>query len=124
MPRRIVALLLILCAAAGCRQGVPVIDPGAKPPSVDGTISGRVIDEGSNVGLSTRRVDVTNVKTGARLSVTTDANGAFTIKVPPGTYRLQVELRSGETLAKAVDEIRINPSDLDANIEVVVRGAR
>ena len=37
----------------------------------------------------------------------------LTIKVPQGTYRLEVELRPGEVVAKQPDETRIQKSDLD-----------
>jgi hypothetical protein len=57
-----------------------------------------------------RRIDV---RTGSRHTATTAANGGYTIKVPEGTYRLEIELRSGEKLAKKPDDTRINNGDLD-----------
>lgn len=118
--RTLTFMMAMVLAAAACRTGVPVVDPSPKSTSLDGTISGRVLGEDGS-RLSARKLDFTNVATGARLSVTSDANGAFTIKVPPGKYKPQVELRAGESLAKAPSEIDINQSDLDANIEFVIR---
>ncbi|MGH9331037.1 MAG: carboxypeptidase-like regulatory domain-containing protein [Vicinamibacterales bacterium] len=110
----------MVAVAAACRQGVPVVDPSARPPTTDGTISGRVTSA-AGTPLGARKLDFVNAATGATHSVSSDASGAFTIKVPPGKYRLKLELRSGETLEKPLGEIDINRSDLDNNIQVVVR---
>ena len=50
---------------------------------------------------------------GARFDATTGVNGGYTIKVPEGTYRLEVELRPGEVVAKQPAETQIQKSDLD-----------
>jgi hypothetical protein len=114
------AVGLAIVFGAVCRTGVPVVDPSAPPPSTDGTISGRVVSA-AGTPLGARRLDFVNSATGATFSVSSDVNGAFTIKVPPGRYRLKLELRSGETLEKPTGDIEINKSDLDSNIQVVVR---
>jgi hypothetical protein len=118
--RRAVLVLATLIVAAACRPGVPVVDPSSPPPTTDGTISGRVVST-AGTPLGSRRLDFVNTSTGASVSVSSDTNGAFTVKVPPGKYRLKMELRSGETLEKPLGEIDINKSDLDSNIQVVVR---
>ena len=48
--------------------------------------------------------------------------GGFSIPVPPGKYRLEVELREGERVLRSPGTIDINKSDLDANLEVVIGG--
>jgi len=40
--------------------------------------------------------------------------------VPEGTYRFEIELRQGETLAKQPDEAHVNNSDLDASRDFVI----
>jgi hypothetical protein len=115
--------LLTAFSVTGCRLGVPVVDLGEAPPTVNGTISGRVVGFNDAARLVGRRVDATNVDTGARVSVTTASTGGFTLQVPPGTYRLSVELREGETLPNPPGPITINASDMDANIELVVSTA-
>ena len=110
------AALLIVAA---CRPGVPVIDPSARPPSLDGTVSGHLATT-SGDRVPGRKIELVELNTGSRHSVTTDANGAFTVKVPPGKYRLDVELQSGERVEKAPKEIDINKSDLDSNLEIVI----
>lgn len=115
----LVALTGVLAAVA-CRRGVPVVDPGPKPPTRDGTISGRLTTEGDASRVVSRRVEVVNVATGDRRAVSTSNSGGFTIKVPPGKYRLNVELRPGEAIVKGPDTIDINSSDLDNDIVVVI----
>jgi hypothetical protein len=119
----VVAILVIAIAGVAgvaCRRGVPVLDAGEKPPTVDGTISGRVMTENDASRLASRRVEVVNLSTGDRRAVSTSSDGGFTMKVPPGKYRLQVELRPGEAIAKAPETIDINPSDMDNDIEIVI----
>ena len=50
----------------------------------------------------------------------TSVTGGFSIQVPPGKYRLEVELREGEAITKDPGTIDINKSYLDANIIVEV----
>jgi hypothetical protein len=114
----LIALVLLLPLATACHPG-PVIGTGSQP-SVGGTIAGIVTGTNGNVPLSTRRVSAIDVNTGSRYEATTGANGGFTIKVPEGTYRLEVELRAGETVAKQPDQTRVNNGDLDSGRDFVV----
>jgi hypothetical protein len=116
-------LTCCLLAAAACHPG-PVLDPGAKLP-VGGTIAG-IVTNASNAAVPDRKVTAVNVATGAKFDATTGANGGYTIKVPEGTYRLEVELRPAETLAKRPDDTQVNNGDLDPGRDFVitVRSAR
>ena len=58
--------------------------------------------------------------TSARYDATTGTNGGYTIKVPEGTYRIEVELQPGETLAKQPGETHVNKSDLDPRRNFVI----
>jgi hypothetical protein len=110
-------VLAALLIGAACHPG-PVIDTGPKGP-VGGTIAG-IVSSDSNVALPTRKVTAINTESGARFDATTGTNGGYTIQVPQGTYRLEVELREGETLAKHPGETKINRSDLDTRRDFVV----
>jgi hypothetical protein len=114
---------LTLGSAAACRRGVPVIDTNPRPSTVDGTISGRVTGMADSTRLGGRRVEAIELATGRKVSVSTSPMGAFSLKVPPGKYRLVVELRNGESLARGPGTIEINESDLDHDIELVVTAA-
>jgi Carboxypeptidase regulatory-like domain len=110
-----------LLLSAGCHPSRPVIDPGPKP-NVQGTISGIVGDGTSPLGG--RRITAVNVETGARFDAASTSNGGYTVRVPPGTYRLDFELRAGEALATAPKPTEVEPGDLDAGRDFVVTVAR
>ena len=42
------------------------------------------------------------------------------MKVPPGKYRIEVELRQGERIVKEPGETQINDSDLDPGRDFVI----
>ena len=115
-------LPLTLLTIAGCHPG-PVIDTGPKPAAVGGTIAGIVSTDGK-AAVPGRKVTAVNTATGARFDVTTAINGGYTLKVPEGTYRLELELLPGETIAKHPGETRINRSDLDPQRDFVISGGR
>src|SRR4051812_1890413 len=108
---RYVSLMLALLTSLACHPG-PVVD--AHPaPSVGGTIAGMVSTADSTVAVPGRKVTAIEVSKGARFDATTGTNGGYTIKVPEGTYRLEIELRESEALAKRPDETHVNNGDLD-----------
>ena len=101
-------MLFTVLAAAACHPG-PVLSPKL---DVGGTIAGIVTTTG-NAAVPDRKVTAVDVTSGARFDAITCANGGYTIKVPEGTYRLELELRPGEVVAKQPGETKINKSDLD-----------
>ena len=117
MTARNTILLVAVLFCAACHPG-PVIDTGPKNP-VGGTIAG-IVSSDSKVALPTRKVTAINTTTGAKFETTTGVNGGYTIQVPQGTYRLEVELREGEAVAKHPGETRINRSDLDTRRDFVI----
>jgi uncharacterized protein YfaS (alpha-2-macroglobulin family) len=90
--------------------------------AVGGTIAGVVMATNGTLALAGRKVTAVNVASGARFDTTSSVTGGYTIKVPQGRYRLEVELHEGETLAKRPDETQINNSDLDPgrNFDITV----
>jgi hypothetical protein len=74
--------------------------------------------------VSGRLVTAINTETGARFEATTGTNGGYTLKVPTGNYRLEVEVRPGETVTKQPGETRINRSDLDPQRHFVITVAK
>ena len=111
-----------LLISVGCHPG-PVIGAGPKPPSIGGTIAGMVSTEGK-AAVTGRKVTAIDTATGARFDATTGLNGGFTIKLPEGTYRLEVELQPGEKLAKQPGETRVHGSDLDPRRDFVITTGR
>ena len=113
-----------LCAAlllsTACRHPGSVINPDPKP-SVGGTIAG-VVRSGSSP-LVGRKVTAVNVATGASFSASTGANGGYTINVPEGTYRIDLETQAGESLGKRPAQTQVNHSDLDSALDFEVTGS-
>jgi hypothetical protein len=106
---RLALLIGVLAAAGACHPG-PVINTGGN--TVGGTIAGIVSTDGK-VPLPSRKVTAINTVTGEKFETTTGMNGGYTIKVPQGTYRLEVEVREGERIARQPGETRVQTSDLD-----------
>jgi hypothetical protein len=117
-----IALGMTLLASLACHPG-PVVDAGPKPADVGGTIAGIVTSDG-NAAVEGRRVTAIDAAGGKRYEATTGANGGYTIKVPEGTYRLEVELRQGERVSKQPPETKINKSDLDTQRHFVITAGR
>ena len=112
--------LMAICWAGACRTGAPVMDAGEKPSSVDGTVAGIVSGPDGTSPIVGRTITLIEVSTAQRLTTKTAANGGYTFKVPPGTYRFELELLPGEVIVKGPDQTTINSSDLDAGRDFVV----
>jgi hypothetical protein len=113
-----VAALFAACGPGPMGRPGPVVN--AQPNKVGGTIAGIVKTADASVALPGRKVTVIEVKTGARHETTTAANGGYTIQVPEGTYRFEIELRSGETLSKKPDDTHVGNSDLDTTRDFII----
>lgn len=111
-------LAIFLTSSVACHPGQPLAG-GVKQPS-GGTVSGAVSTSDKTVPLTGRKVTLTEITTNQRYDTTTASNGGYTIQVPPGTYRIELELRPGETLEKHPADARVNNSDLDAGRDFVV----
>jgi len=109
-------LSVTVVAVTACHPG-PVLTP--KLPA-DGTIAGIVTTVG-NIAVPDRKVTAIHVSTGARYEAITAVNGGYTIRVPEGTYRLEVELQRGEGLAEQPAETKVDKSDLDERRDFTIR---
>lgn len=98
-----------LGAVVACHPG-PVTN--TTEMRVGGTIAGNVTATGTTP-VPGRRITATNVASRATFDATTGTTGGYTIKVPEGTYRLDIELRPGETVSKRPDDTEVNTGDLD-----------
>src|SRR5690348_15776796 len=92
----LVLIALFSFAGAACHPG-PVLNRNEM--SVGGTIAGKVTASGTTA-LTGRKVTVTNVSTGQTFDTTTNNSGGYTLKVPEGTYRIDVETRNNEKISK------------------------
>jgi hypothetical protein len=113
-----VAALFAACGPGPMGRPGPVVN--GQPNKVGGTIAGIVKTADASVAVPGRKVTVIEVKTGARHDTTTAANGGYTVQVPEGTYRFEIELRAGETLSKKPDDTHIGNSDLDTTRDFII----
>jgi hypothetical protein len=107
-------------AGSACRHDVIVADPGPKPPTPAGTISGQLQTPGNGAPVVGRIVTAINNADGARYQVTTNNTGGFTIKVPPGRYRIEVEQQSGDVVSGAPTDQQVGESDIDSQLVITV----
>ena len=119
MTFRLLVPVTALLLSLGCHPNRPVLDPGPAA-DVGGSISGTVTANDGATALGARKVTAINTATGARFDVSTTTTGGYTVRVPKGTYRLEVELRSGEALATQPDATEVDAGDLDAGRNFVV----
>src|SRR6185312_12508209 len=91
-----VALVVLLGSVLACRHPGPAAG-GVKTPEGTGTIAG-VVSSAGRTALAGRTVSAIETTSNARYDATTGADGGYTIKVPMGHYRLELELHAGETL--------------------------
>ena len=123
LARSLVVLLVISAASAAgtsCRHATLVADAGPKPPTAAGTISGQLRTPGNGAPVVGRTVTAINNADGTRHQVTTNNTGGFTIKVPPGRYRIEVEQQSGEVVSGAPTDQQVGESDLDSQLVITV----
>ena len=113
-----ILLTFVAMVSAGC-HGAPIVNTDPKQ-SVGGTIAGIVTTADSTVAVPGRKVTVVEINTGSRYDITTATNGGYTIKVPEGTYRIEIELRPGESLAKRPEPTKVNNGDLDPGRDFII----
>jgi Carboxypeptidase regulatory-like domain len=118
------ALVLAVVSIVACRRGGPVIGPGERPPTQDGTISGTVRGPEGTTSIAGREVEVVNVDTGERQRTVTNDAGGFTFKVKPGKYRVDVAVLTGESVIKRPGVMNVNRSDVDAHADFVLGSAK
>jgi hypothetical protein len=115
----------VLMVTSACTPSRPVVDTGARPPNVGGTIAGTVSVTEEKAPLPGRMVTAIDEQSNATFRTTTGSNGGYTLKVPAGRYRLDIELRPGESLAERPDPTDVAVGDIDsARNFVVTRASR
>ena len=113
-----IILGMALLASTACHPG-PVVNTGPNNPGTGGTIAG-IVSTAANAAVAGRKVAAIDTVGGKRYEATTGVNGGYTIPVPTGTYRLEVELQPGERVTKQPGETKIGKGDLDAQRHFVI----
>ena len=115
-----VVLVLVALAGTACRPGQPIIDTTPGKNTTPGTIAGNLRTTAGDP-LPGREVRAVNATTSQKYSAVTGVTGGFSIKVPPGKYRLELDLLEEESVAQEPGLIDINQSDLDTDLNIIVR---
>ena len=114
-------LVVVLAVAAGCRRGAgPIIDTTPGPDVQRGTIAGRLEKPAGGGPVAGRLVRAVHSASGQAHEATTNPAGGFTIQVPPGDYRIEVQLLAGEQLHESPDVVSVGPSQIEANLKLVI----
>ncbi len=116
---RLWTAVVLLAAAVGCHHGA-IVDTSPKPQGVGGTIAGTVTAGNGSVAVSGRTVTAIDDTTGAHIVASTASNGGYSMKVPPGKYHLELELRPGETLESRPAATEVNTGDLDPRRDFII----
>lgn len=116
----ILSIALMTIAGPACRPGQPIVNTEPERNRTPGTIAGNVRTT-ANDPVPGRNVYAVNTETGTKYSAVSGVTGGFSIKVPPGKYRLELELREQEAVAQEPGLIDINQSDLDTDLDIVIR---
>jgi hypothetical protein len=111
-------VLLMLSGGCAARHGRPIIG-GSTVPNPTGTVSGTVTSS-TGTPLEGRRVTAIAMSNETHYDATTSKDGGYTIKAPPGRYRLEVELRGGDQLARQPEQFNLNIGDVDERMDFVI----
>lgn len=120
----LLAIAVVLLSIEACRRTVPIIDMSPRPVQADGTISGTVRGPEGTSAIDGRTVNIINIQTGQLHRTVTNNAGGFTVKLAPGTYRVELTLLDGETLVKRPGIIKVDRSDVDAHADFVIGSSR
>jgi hypothetical protein len=119
-----VAGLLSILTAGGSSSRASIATSGPGQAASEGTINGTVrrLDlAGTNDG---RIVEAVNLQTHERRRVITNRAGGFTFKVSPGTYRVELTLRRGESLVSQPGVMHVNTNNAGTQADFVVGNVR
>jgi len=106
MRLTIISLVVVATLMVSCGRGFRVIDTDPKLQTGDATVTGIVTGSGDRgVPLANRTVICVNSSTGQRYTAVTNSAGGYTLKLPAGTYNLDMELRAGESLSKRPERV-------------------
>ena len=114
---RVACAVGALLLSIGCHPNRPVVDATPSTSAI-GTIAG-IVSDGGGQPIGGRKVVAVNVTSGSRVEGSSTSTGGYTLRVPPGTYRMELELRSGETTTSP-EPTEVDPGDLDAGRNFVV----
>jgi hypothetical protein len=115
------AFALCLLSGSGCHPLTVVVTTASA--AVGGTIAG-VVTGPADGTLADRTVTVVNIDTGAHYETATGESGSYTLRVPSGRYRLEIQLRENERMAVKDAPILLVGGGIDVQKNVDVNQSR
>jgi hypothetical protein len=70
-----------------------------------------------------RQVAAVEVDTGERYETNTNVVGTYTVMLPPGRYRVEVDLASGEAIVEEPGVVEVGPGELAEDQDFTLGGA-
>jgi len=95
------ALAAGLFTGSGCHPNADLVSISSA--AIGGTIAG-VVTGPADATLADRTVTIVNVETGERYQTATGEKGGYALRVPPGRYRLDVQLPRRTTRRKGTGD--------------------
>ena len=112
---------LCVISGSGCHPRTIVVSTSSA--AVGGTIAG-VVTGPADRALADRTVTVVDIDTGAHFQTATGQNGGYTLRVPPGKYRLEIQLRENERTTEKDAPILVVSGGIDVQKHVDVNQSR
>jgi len=114
---------VVLGALALCVPACRSLGPAEVNEDTRGTLAGVVRGPEGVDPVEGRLVEAVAVDTGERLGTRTNAEGGWSLLVPPGRYRIEVTLGPGESVVRDPGVVEVGPSQLVPHADVVLGGA-
>jgi hypothetical protein len=115
------ALMLAPLGVSHCRSATPLL--GSGDSKARATLAGTVSGPEHLGSFAARQIVAIELASGARHATKTNRVGSFSLLLPPGRYRLEVALASGEEIVRSPDPIRLEDGDLVTDADFVIAGA-
>jgi hypothetical protein len=117
----LLSMVVVLSGATACRS--VAVHPGDENTSANGTLSGTARGPGGVDPAQGRQVEATEVDTGRRYTTETNVAGGYSLMLPAGRYRLELQLEPGESLLEKPGVVTVEPSKLTDEQNFILAGA-
>jgi hypothetical protein len=122
MGGRLLVGIALLSAVAACDARAPAENVVAN--DAPARVLGRVGASDAALEVGGRGVEAVNLNTGERLTVFTGRDGDFGMTLMPGTWRFELRLEPGESLARSPAPITVRPATTLSDLRFVVAASR
>ncbi len=119
-----VGVLFLAVYTSACRMAIDAASDTSRQARDAGTIRGTLRGPEHLTPVDGRVVEIINIDTQERQSVTTDTAGAFSLRVKAGKYRVDLPLRDGETLIRQPGVVHLARPGAATHVNFVIGTVR